>query len=80
MPAITVKNIPDTVYEQLKLTAQTHHRSINSEILVCIEKEVMPIKIPAEQRIARARKLRSAIQLDEIDPGEIEQAIQEGRP
>jgi antitoxin FitA len=37
MPSITVKNIPDGLYKQLKLRAVAHHRSINSEIIVCIE-------------------------------------------
>ena len=41
MPAITVKNIPDDLYENLKLAAQVNHRSINSEIIACLEKELL---------------------------------------
>jgi antitoxin FitA len=36
MTTITVKHIPDALYERLKLTAKTNHRSINSEIIACI--------------------------------------------
>ena len=38
MKAITVKSIPDALYERLKERAREEHRSINSEILVCIER------------------------------------------
>ncbi|MCQ8103334.1 Arc family DNA-binding protein, partial [Methylomonas sp. SURF-2] len=38
MPALTIKNIPDSLYEQLKSAAELHRRSINSEVLVCLEK------------------------------------------
>jgi len=40
MPSITVKNIPDDLYKRLKLRAAANHRSINSEIIVCIEQVV----------------------------------------
>jgi plasmid stability protein len=32
MPALTVKNIPDDLYDHLKVSAKAHHRSINSEL------------------------------------------------
>ena len=51
MPAITVKNIPDLIYENLKFAAKAHHRSINSEIIACLEKELMHEKIPVDKRI-----------------------------
>ncbi|HEC26903.1 MAG TPA: Arc family DNA-binding protein, partial [Gammaproteobacteria bacterium] len=38
MPAITLKNIPDSLYAQLKTAASVHHRSLNSEILYCVER------------------------------------------
>lgn len=36
MASLTIKNIPDKLYQQLKHAANTHHRSINSELIVCI--------------------------------------------
>ncbi len=42
MTTITVKNIPDDLYERLKQAAKTNHRSINSEIIACIESGVRP--------------------------------------
>ncbi len=80
MPAITVKNIPDALYENLKLSAQVHHRSINSEIIACLEKELIIEKVTVEKRIANARLLRTNFKLKSADVDEIESLIEEGRP
>lgn len=79
MPAITVKNIPDTLYKNLKLAAQAHHRSINSEIIACLEKELMIEKITIEKRIENARLLRTKFKIEVTDANEIESLINEGR-
>ena len=59
MPAITVKNIPDTLYSQLKKSAEMHRRSINSELIVCLEKVLIPQKVSKDRLLASARSLRS---------------------
>ena len=79
MPAITVKNIPDPLYKCLKLAAQAHHRSINSEIISCLEKELTPSKIPVESKIARAKTLRKRVHATTLKPLEIKNAIEKGR-
>lgn len=38
MKTITVKNIPDNLYDRLRQSAEENHRSINSEIILCIER------------------------------------------
>lgn len=39
MPAtLTLKNIPDAVYERLKRSAEAHRRSVNSEAIACLER------------------------------------------
>ncbi len=59
MRAITVKNIPDNLYQRLKRSATENRRSINSEILVCIEQTVQSRKHEGVNDIlARARKMR----------------------
>jgi len=59
MAAITVKNIPDNLYESLKVSATTHRRSINSELIVCLEKVLLPTKATPQDHVNAARKLRS---------------------
>lgn len=58
MPTITVKNIPSTLYEHLKQSAEANRRSINSEIIICIERTVRSSRLSPEATLARARKLR----------------------
>ena len=59
MATITVKHIPSDLYERLKQSARANCRSINSEIIVCIERAVGQRKIDPEAAIARARALRA---------------------
>jgi antitoxin FitA len=59
MPSISVKNIPPELYERLKQSAQANHRSINSEIIACIERSVSSQPFQPEQLLAAARKLRA---------------------
>ncbi len=37
MATITVKKFPDELYDRLKQSAGANRRSINSEVIVCIE-------------------------------------------
>jgi plasmid stability protein len=80
MPTITVKNIPEDLYERLKEAARTHRRSINSEVIVCIEKAVGAHKRDVEDILARARALRELTAEYTITDEEIDQAKSEGRP
>ena len=59
MPTLTLKNIPDDLYARLKEAAQAHHRSLNSEIIYCVERTLTPHKIDVQEQIAAARALRS---------------------
>ena len=58
---LTLKNIPDHVYERLKVSAEVHHRSLNSEVIVCLESVLLPTKVTSGERLARARELRAAL-------------------
>jgi plasmid stability protein len=40
MPALTIKGLPDRLYRSLKRQAQVHRRSLNGEIIVCLERSV----------------------------------------
>lgn len=57
---LTLKNIPDEVYARLKASAESNRRSLNSEAIVCLESVLLPGRMPADERIARARALRAA--------------------
>ena len=57
---LTLKNIPDDVYDRLKHSAEMNRRSMNSEAIVCLESALLPNKLTPAERLARARALRSA--------------------
>jgi plasmid stability protein len=80
MPALTIKNIPDDLYNQLKIVAEQHHRSINSEVIMCLKHALFSQKISPKERLAEIRALRAQIPANAITDEEIEQAINEGRP
>lgn len=77
---LTLKNIPDEVYERLKLSAETHRRSLNSEAIVCLESVLLPGRIAAAERLARARALRASLPKGEFRARDIDAAKREGRP
>ncbi len=80
MPSITVKNIPTELYEHLKTSAKINRRSINSEILVCLEKTLMSRKRSVEEEIERARELRAKTAHYHLTNEELVNAIETGRP
>jgi len=80
MPTITVKNIPDDLYMLLKRNAAMNRRSINSEILVCIERAVRSRRISPEISLMRARQLRAKTAQHPITDREFNQAKTTGRP
>jgi antitoxin FitA len=81
MSSITVKNIPNDLYERLRQSAAANHRSINSEIIVCIERTVQGRnKMDVETILADARRLREQIGRLPITDEELTKAKQAGRP
>ncbi len=81
MATITLKNIPDRLYERLKYFAKLRHRSLNSEIIFNLEKSVGlaeddPQKLRQEAKALRQRLAKNADLTDE----QIKEAIGEGRP
>lgn len=80
MPAtLTLKNIPDEVYERLKDSAESHRRSLNSEAIVCLETVLLPGRIAPAERLARARALRNALPKVKFRARDIDAMKREGR-
>ncbi len=81
MPAtITLKNIPDELYNRLKEVASIHHRSINGEVIACLEQMLLPERVSAKERIAKARQLRAGLEPGKFYAQDIAEAIRQGRP
>lgn len=61
MATLTIKNLPDSLYQRLKARAAEHRRSLNSEAILAVEQAVTgsgpadPKEILAALRRARGR-------------------------
>ncbi len=77
---LTLKNIPDAVYERLKLSAQTHRRSLNGEAIVCLEAVLLPTRLDVSDRLARAQALRAALTHKAFRARDIQALKTAGRP
>ena len=76
---LTLKNIPDDVYDRLKASAEAHRRSMNSEAIVCLESVLLPTKLPPTERLSRARALRSALPRGKFKARDVDAMKREGR-
>ena len=80
MTTYTIKNIPTDLYNLLKRSAEINRRSINNEIIVCIEKALSNRQVDVESVLGRAREIREMTSEYKLTEDEITQAKIEGRP
>ena len=76
---VTLKNVPDEIYDRLKAAAKAHHRSINGEAIACLERAVVPKRPSVEEHIEFARKLRERLPGGGFSSEEIVQSIRNDR-
>ena len=79
MPTLTLKNIPDDLYRELKEAAKAHRRSMNSEILSCVETTIGTRKIDVTRHLATARSLRIKTEKHPVTEDELTVVKNEGR-
>lgn len=75
MTTFTVKNIPPGLYEKLKQSAERNRRSINSEIIYCIENAVQSRVLDTRRVLEKARQLRALTQATPISDDVLIDAI-----
>ncbi len=80
MPSITVKNIPDDIYELLKQAANNHYRSINSEIIYLIEKATLSKPFHPEQHLTIAKRSIEKTKKFLLSPKDLQTFKEDGRP
>jgi plasmid stability protein len=76
---LTLKNVPDELYDRLKASAEAHRRSLNSEAIVCLEAVLLPGRMAAAERIARAQALRVGQSPARLRARDIDAMKREGR-
>jgi plasmid stability protein len=80
MATLTIKNIPDEVYQELKRRAQENRRSLNGEVIFSLEQLLQ--RAPGRRRptVADFRALREQYPIPSMSDEEFERAKTEGRP
>jgi antitoxin FitA len=79
MATLTIKNLPDSLYQRLKARAATHRRSINSEAMLCLELALKQPPVDEELLLGDLRVLREEAGVYLADEA-LRQAIEDGRP
>jgi len=75
---ITIRDIPDEVYQKIKKQADLHHRSINSEVIVYLKNMVQSNRRDPEQVISRAKRIKQKAK-GSLSIDQIQRAIDQGR-
>lgn len=57
--ALTLKSVPKGIHRELRRRAVRHHRSLNSEIIACLEQVLGAGRIDADLLLSSARTLRA---------------------
>jgi len=80
MPTITLKNIPEELYERLKESAADHRRSLNSEIIVRLEHALLSARIDPDAFLAGADARRKRLALPSLTERHLKAIKNAGRP
>ena len=77
---ITLKNIPDALYQSLKLSAERNRRSLNMEAITVLEQSLAPKQaISVEECIARIRKIHETMKPIRVTDADIDAFKRKGR-
>lgn len=79
MPTLTIKGLPDPVYQRLKAQADAHRRSLNGEIITCLERAVNATRFDPSVWLAEARAFRDSLTIRPLTDRELREARQAGR-
>jgi hypothetical protein len=80
MVTVTIKNIPEEIYEKIKLQAKANRRSVNSEIISIFEHAVQKrTPMDVQQILERARKTRELTAHYTLSNEELDKWKKEGR-
>jgi len=74
MANLTIKSIPDALLEQLKQSAVGHRRSLNSEILIRLERSLQSASVDPAAFLARLQALQRRVPLPPLTDELLEQA------
>jgi len=80
MAALTLRNIPDDLYQDLKQQAVQHHRSLNREIVFLLEKSIGQEQENDMDWLEKASELRNSLDVSPLNDELLNKIKNEGRP
>ncbi len=80
MPTLTIRNIPEKLYQRLEESAARHRRSINGEAIFCLEKALVGNRLDPEVFLAQVRSLRARTPRVFVTEWDLRAAKNQGRP
>ena len=78
MASITIKEVPTELHERLKVVALRNRRSLQNEIVSCLERYVERPHASKEELLAEAARLRA--KLPSVDHGLVDGFKRSDRP
>jgi plasmid stability protein len=79
MVSLTIKNIPEEIYDRLKHAAADNRRSINSEVITILDRALQSRPIDPEAGLPVARQLREKTTGYFVTEQELDEAKRTGR-
>ncbi len=80
MATLTIKGMPDELYERLKDSAGAHRRSINGEVIARLEQALGSPRLARAELLARARAIRERMGPAPITEAWLTETKKLGRP
>ena len=80
MANLTIKNIPQTLVEKLKVRASLHRRSLNHEVIRCLECAAESVPLDPESLLAKARAIRQVPTHTRLTDKILSELKEKGRP
>jgi len=79
MRNITVKNIPDDLYDKIKATASDNRRSINNEIINRLDLSLKSVKLDANSLLQRIENFHNNVNMPLLTDVLLQNIKHEGR-
>ena len=76
---LTIKNIPEPLYERLKAVARSNRRSLNSEVIYRLERSLGAAAADPETLLGCVRAVRERAELPYLTDERLRAARDEGR-
>jgi plasmid stability protein len=80
MANLSLKQVPDDLYQRLKERAAVHRRSINNEAIICLEQALEARPFEPRSWLEGVRALRRQAPKVFLDQASLDAAKKQGRP